>query len=472
MAQHYADSIIRIFTLPKHLKEGNLISTIIGSAKKWNTLKWKYSAIDGAIQHDHPNVVISGITNNNVATLLYSGTAQDTSLSFIDAATYPNLQLTWHSLDSVNRSSPQLNYWRVLYDPVPEAALNPASYLVFSDSVQTGQLLDFSIAIENLTPLPMDSMLVRYKLIDANNTTHVLQSTRYKPLPGDDTLHAFISFDPSAYPGNNIFFVEANPDKDQPEQYHPNNLGYLPFKVMSDNKNPLIDVTFDGIHILDKDIVSAKPYIKIALRDENKYLKLDDTSLLSLSIQSPTNSDYETIPFDGTVCKFIPAQGNRNEAYIQYKPTFTEDGIYSLAVNGKDKSGNTAGASAYKISFEVENKPTITNILNYPNPFSTSTAFLFTLTGSQVPTQFKIQIMTVTGKVVREITRQELGNIHIGRNITDYKWDGKDQYGQLLGNGVYFYRVVTSLNGNNIDHRESGADRFFKNGYGKLYIMR
>jgi len=82
--------------------------------------------------------------------------------------------------------------------------------------------------------------------------------------------------------------------------------------------------------------------------------------------------------------------------------------------------------------------------------------------------------------VVREITKQELGLIHVGRNITEYKWDGKDQYGQTLGNGVYLYRVVTSINGNSIEHRSDmdlknngdNIDKFFKNGYGKMYIMR
>ena len=198
--------------------------------------------------------------------------------------------------------------------------------------------------------------------------------------------------------------------------------------------------------------------------------------MLLLRIRYPDanhTSQPVVIPFDGTICKFIPAKpGERNEAVIEYRPTFTQDGIYDLMVNGRDKADNVAAASDYQVSFEVINKSTITNILNYPNPFSTSTAFVFTLTGSQVPTQFKIQIMTVTGKVVREITKQELGPIHVGRNITEYKWDGKDQYGQMLGNGVYLYRVVTALDGNNIEKRQSAADRFYKNGYGKMYIMR
>ena len=152
-----------------------------------------------------------------------------------------------------------------------------------------------------------------------------------------------------------------------------------------------------------------------------------------------------------------------------------EDGEYELIVSGKDSMGNPAGQSDYRVIFNVINKPMISNLLNYPNPFTTSTAFVFTLTGSKIPQNMRIQILTVTGKVVREITQQELGPIHIGRNITDYKWDGTDSYGQPLGNGVYLYRVLTNLNGQSLDkYRASGdnTDQFFNKGYGKMYLMR
>jgi len=486
--QTMQDTLVKTFLLPTLKPSGNMNGVVIGPAKEWKRLRWDFSS-DANPQSDKPLVTIYGINTTGAATQVYRGKAEDTSLSFISATQYPNIKMVWTSYDTINLTSPQLRYWRVLYAPVPEAALNPAAYLVFNDSLQAGQQFDFSVTVENLSDLPMDSMLVRYKLIDAGNTTHILANKRYKKLAAEDTLHASFNFDPRAYGGDNVFFVEANPDNDQPEQYHPNNLGYLPFKVIVDERNPLIDVTFDGVHILDRDIVSSKPFIKIALRDENKYLKLDDTSLLKLRIRYPSDvGTSRSVPFDGTVCRFIPAQGNKsNEATIEFKPNLPEDGIYELFVNGRDKTGNEAGASDFQISFEVVTKSSITNVLNYPNPFSTSTAFVFTLTGSQLPSQFKIQIMTVTGKVVREITKQELGPIHIGRNITEYKWDGKDQYGQTLGNGVYLYRVVTSINSEDIEHREnmdltsyddqkrtkdSKVDRFFKNGYGKMYIMR
>ena len=126
----------------------------------------------------------------------------------------------------------------------------------------------------------------------------------------------------------------------------------------------------------------------------------------------------------------------------------------------------------YFVEFEVINESTITHFYNYPNPFSTKTRFVFTLTGSEIPDDIYIQILTITGKVVKQITQDDLGNIHIGKNVTDYYWDGTDDFGDVLANGVYLYRVVTKVNGEEIKHRETSADYVFKKNYGKLYIMR
>ena len=76
---------------------------------------------------------------------------------------------------------------------------------------------------------------------------------------------------------------------------------------------------------------------------------------------------------------------------------------------------------------------------------------------------------------MREITKNELGPIRIGRNITEFKWDGTDQYGNKLANGIYLYRVLTNLNGKSLDkYQASGdnTDQYFNRGYGKMYIMR
>ena len=97
---------------------------------------------------------------------------------------------------------------------------------------------------------------------------------------------------------------------------------------------------------------------------------------------------------------------------------------------------------------------------------------LILATTSEIPDIFKIQIMTITGKVVREIHKDELGAINIGRNITDFAWNGTDTYGDRLANGLYLYHVITKINSDDIEHRDTSADGYFKKGFGKMYLFR
>jgi hypothetical protein len=283
-----------------------------------------------------------------------------------------------------------------------------------------------------------------------------------------------ISISTTGYQGKSALWVEVNPvgqTRSQLEQYHFNNIVRIPFYASADKINPLLDVTFDGVHILNNDIVSAKPNILIRLKDENRFLALNDTNDFKVFVKSPSASIAQRVYF-GSTMSFISAVLPNNSCQINYTPVPYEDGTYQLLIQAKDKSDNQSGAIDYKINFEVLNKSTITEVMNYPNPFSTATRFVFTLTGSEEPTNFKIQIMTITGKVVREIFQDELGPIHIGRNITEFAWDGKDEFGDQLANGVYLYHVITRINGNDIEKRETAADQYFKKGWGKMYLMR
>ncbi|HUP13584.1 MAG TPA: FlgD immunoglobulin-like domain containing protein, partial [Niastella sp.] len=352
----------------------------------------------------------------------------------------------------------------------------PNIYFNIKDTVEAGEPLDIQIAFKNVTESSFDSLKVNMVITDANNVAHVLPVTRHRPLNGLDTLHIHYQLDTRLYNGLNGLYIDVNPDNDQMEQYHFNNFAYRNFFVRTDSLNPLLDVTFDAMHILNNDIVSAKPAILIKLKDDAKWQLLDDTSLLNVQVRYPGELTARPYHFGNDTLRFTPAaNATDNSATINFNPYFSEDGTYELIVSGKDKMGNGAGTTQYRVAFEVINKPMISNLLNYPNPFTTSTAFVFTLTGSEIPPEFKIQVLTVTGKVVKEITRAELGPLHIGRNITEYKWDGTDQYGQKLANGVYLYRVTTSLTGTTLEKYKSerdDTDKYFNKGYGKMYLMR
>jgi flagellar hook assembly protein FlgD len=94
------------------------------------------------------------------------------------------------------------------------------------------------------------------------------------------------------------------------------------------------------------------------------------------------------------------------------------------------------------------------------------------LTGSRIPDQLLIQIMTISGKIVRTIDLADFGLMRIGRNISDFAWDGRDEYGDKLANGVYLYRVQVKMDGQDIEHRDTKVDPYFKKGFGKMVILR
>jgi len=484
------DKIVFTAECPTPDTIGFVTSPKFGPSKKWWDVIWNGQSLENP-SNDNVIVDVVGIDYSNNETVLYSldNTQHNFDISNVDANQYPFIKLRMTTVDSVSLTPYQLKNWMVTYDPVPEGAVAPNLFFVSRDSMEVGEKFDFGVAFKNISKAAFDSLKVKIYVLGKDNTPHYLDLPRAKPLVSGDTVKLLYQIDTHDFPGANILYLEVNPDNDQVEHYHYNNFVFQNFYVKPDMKNPLLDVTFDGMHILNRDLVSAKPHIQIKLKDEAKYMLLNDTTLTSIQVRYPDQmGTLKTYNFNSDTVRFIPASsGTDNTATIEFSPYFPEildqngsplnpDGDeYELIVKGKDRSGNKAGNLEYRVTFKVINKPMISNLLNYPNPFTTSTAFVFTLTGTEIPQNMKIQILTVTGKIVREITKDELGPIHIGRNITEFKWDGTDQFGQKLGNGVYLYRFVTSLNGKSLDKYKAkgdNTDKFFNNGYGKMYLMR
>ncbi len=462
---------------------GDIKSELIGPARSWDSLHWRVRRDI----YDSVKLNVYGVKNDGTEVLVVSNLKpiagnMDISLaSVVDSTQYPYLRLDMQIMDTNLHTPSQMGRWQVIFKEVPETALDPSlnSYF-YKDTLNEGDTLRFSTAIHNISEFNMDSLLVHYWVLDASRHIHPVYYHRFRKHPAGDILIDTVKYSTMGLPGLNSFWIEANPNNDQVEQYHFNNIGERYFYVRSDKTNPLLDVTFDGVHILDNDIVSAKPLIEIRLKDENKFLLMNnqsDTSLFNVFIQNPGASTANRIFFTQLstgqqIMKFYPTtSANDNKCRIEYLADFPVDGTYKLIVQAKDKSNNKSGDNDYEINFDVINKSTITEVMNWPNPFSTSTRFVFTLTGSVIPTYFKIQIMTITGKVVREIGLNELGEIHIGRNITQYAWNGKDDFGDQLANGVYLYRVVSNINGKTIDKNATDADKYFTHEFGKMYLM-
>jgi len=77
---------------------------------------------------------------------------------------------------------------------------------------------------------------------------------------------------------------------------------------------------------------------------------------------------------------------------------------------------------------------------NYPNPFNPDTWIPYQLTED---TYAKIRIYDVNGKLIRKLDQ---GHKKAGDYLTKDKaayWDGKDDIGNEVSSGIYFYSLET-----------------------------
>lgn len=475
-------------TLETDFNYGEIHSVKVGPSSNWKSLHWDFNP-NQYPEHDEVNLSVYGINNQgNEDLLIESISPGDWDIYYLEDSInylqYPNLKLNFFTRNDSAKKPAQLTKWQLKFDPVAETAIDPSGGFVFCcDTIAEGEEIVFGVATRNVSSVNMDSLRVKYWLLDNNNNKTLIDLKTLRPHPAGDVIIDTITYSSIGLNGLNSIWVQYNPINSetgnyyQMEQYHFNNIATKHFFVQRDITNPLLDVSFDGKHIMDGDLVSARPEILIQLKDENKFLALNDTSLFRIYITDMQSGEESRIYFDHRdhpeeSLLWIPAVLPNNSCQIIYKPVFENDGMYQLRVQATDVSQNESGKNDYVIRFEVINESTITHLLNYPNPFSTSTRFVFELTGDKVPDDLRIDIFTVTGKLVKVIYLEELGPITIGRNITEYAWDGRDMYGDRLANGVYFYRVSARIDGMNIEHRATEADRFFKQEVGKMYLLR
>lgn len=455
---------------------GTVETPIIGPASDWGRMTKRIFEEDS---EDEITFEVRGIAlDGTVAVLFPNVTLNSLDLSGVDPTQYPYIRLYVNMEDPVSATPAQIDEWTITYQGVPEGIVSLQNDQNQNITLQEGEPFLAQFKFTNISTYDFSGPLnVRYTFtnqVSGQEETSVVQIPAVAA--GQEGLFEL----PIATQGRiglNDLEVFVNPG-DQLEQFYNNNVIRLEsfFNVLRDEVNPNVDVTFDGIYILDGDIVSPKPVISMELRDNNPFLlKTDGADVVIRLGKSCDACELDIIDVNSSLIEITPASEGTNFR-IDFRPDFgpEPDGIYQLQVEVPDASGNQSGIGPYTVNFEVVNESAITNFYPYPNPFSTSTRFVFTLTGEVIPDQIKIQIFTVSGKIVREITQDEIGPIRIGNNITEYAWDGRDEFGDKLAIGTYLYRVqIRSSDGSEIGARSTGKDQAFsKQGFGKLVIIR
>ncbi|MBC6609755.1 hypothetical protein H8B15_02400 [Hymenobacter sp. BT507] len=457
---------------------GVVTSTLIGPAQQWTTLFHTVRTQE----NDSYTLRLLGVDATGTTTVLNSNvTSRTYSLADVSATQYPYLQLQVVLRDTLSHTVPQLKQLLVTYQGVPEGVIRPdlAATDVYAAATLTKQAasgtLSFPVYFQNISATDFGTPLkAEVTLRDAaNRTSTTLVEYKGGVLKAGETAKIDVTANVvNLATGTVTGSVNVNP-RLLPEQYYFNNQLVLPsFNVNNSSTPPTLDVAFDGQHILNGDIVSPAPVVTVQLQNNNLLRPVKEASNFSLFLVKPGESNATEINMNSSAVAFM-ADSAKGLARIEYRPsTALADGKYTLIAQGRDASGNAAGSQEYRVTFEVINESTITNVYPYPNPMTSKAKFVFTLTGAQVPRNMKIQILSLTGRVVREIMMAELGPLRIGNNISDYAWDGTDEFGDRLANGTYLYRVVLDDPNKDFQHRTTAGDKAFKKDWGKIVLLR
>jgi hypothetical protein len=122
---------------------------------------------------------------------------------------------------------------------------------------------------------------------------------------------------------------------------------------------------------------------------------------------------------------------------VRFQLPELEPGNHTLKIKAWDVLNNSGEANLEFIVARDEELE-ISHVLNYPNPFTGSTRFWFEHNKPGQLLQVQVQVMTITGRIIKTI-RQDI--VSAGNRSDVIHWDGRDDFGDKPGRGVYIYRL-------------------------------
>ncbi|TAH42039.1 MAG: type IX secretion system sortase PorU [Bacteroidetes bacterium] len=136
---------------------------------------------------------------------------------------------------------------------------------------------------------------------------------------------------------------------------------------------------------------------------------------------------------------------------VKYQFKDLAAGPHTLRFKVWDVHNNSGEASTEFVVAESA-ELALDHVLNYPNPFTTHTTFMFEHNRPFSQLDVRVQVFTVSGKLVKTISGQIFSE---GYRSDDLEWNGLDDFGDKIGKGVYIYKLrVKAPNGEYADKFE------------------
>ncbi len=212
-------------------------------------------------------------------------------------------------------------------------------------------------------------------------------------------------------------------------------IGGLNENAEEDVEPPLVNLFLNSENFVDGQLVNNRPALIAKLSDSN-----------GINTAGGVGHDILAI-IDGDEVNPI----NLNEFYSTDLDDFTRGtvnfrlsdlsvGEHTLRLRVSDVFNNVA---TQEISFIIgeADQFEVSEVLNYPNPFTSYTEFWFNHTGSPLDVlEVTVQILSVSGKIIATKFATLSGNTNTYRGGVE--WDARDDFGNKVGKGVYIYKII------------------------------
>jgi hypothetical protein len=236
------------------------------------------------------------------------------------------------------------------------------------------------------------------------------------------------------YGKGKISYYAASNDDDAGGYYDNIIIGGISDNQITDETGPEIALFMNDEKFVPGGITNPDPVLVVKLKDEyginttGNGIGHDLVAILDNNIEKQmVLNDY-----------YLADQDSYNSGTVRYPLQGLTPGMHTLKVRAWDICNNPSEAS---IDFVVktDEKLILDHVLNYPNPFTTRTEFYFEHNQPAETFDILIHIFTISGKLVKTLRDTQFLE---GNRSDALEWDGRDEYGDRIGKGVYLYRLT------------------------------
>ncbi len=233
------------------------------------------------------------------------------------------------------------------------------------------------------------------------------------------------------YGNGKISFYAEDGKKDGGDYFDGFIVGGSSSIVDSDKEGPIMKAWLNDEKFVNGSIVNQSAVLLLKLSDSSGINTSGSGIGHDINIKIDNDKYYVLNDF------YEADLDNFRQGVVRFQLPEFKSGFHSIKIKSWDVFNNS---SEITLDFQVvkDEELVISHVLNYPNPFTTHTQFWFEHNKPGVDLFVQIQIYTITGRKIKNINKTINTT---GNRYGKLEWDGRDDFGNKIGRGVYIYQL-------------------------------